>query len=52
MRDIVALLMKGKSTRVVAKSLGFSQSTVNRMRKKHCSNLKLPKRGVPKILTT
>jgi hypothetical protein len=22
------------------------------VRKKHCSNLKLPKRGVPKILTT
>ena len=52
MRDIVVLLMKGKSIRVVAKSLGFSQSTVNRMRKKHCSNLELPKRGVPKIFTT
>ena len=51
MRDIVALLIKGESTRVVAKSLGFSQSTVNRVRKKHCSNLELPKRGVPKILT-
>ena len=52
MRDIVGLLMKGKSIRVVAKSLGFSQSTVNIVRKKHCSNLELPKRGVPKILTT
>ena len=52
MRNIVALLMKGKSTRVVAKSLGFSQSMVNRVRKKHCSNLELSKRGVPKILTT
>jgi transposase len=51
-RDIVALLMKAKSTRVVAKSLGFSQSTVNRVRKKHCSDLELPKRGVPKILST
>ena len=51
-RDIVALLMKGKNTRVVAKSLDFSQSTVNRVWKKHCSNLELPKRGVPKILTT
>ena len=28
-RDIVALLMKGKSTRVVARSLDFSQSMVN-----------------------
>ena len=52
MRDIVALLMRGKSTRVVVKSLGFSQSMVNRVRKKYCSNLELPKRGVPKILTT
>ena len=52
MRDIVALLMKGKSTRVVAKSLGFSQSTVNRVRKKHCNDLELPKRGVPKIFST
>lgn len=51
-RDIVALLMKGQSTRVVTKSLGFSQSTVNRVRKKHCSNLELPKQGAPKILTT
>ena len=25
---------------------------MNRVRKKHCSNLELPKRGVPKILTT
>ena len=52
MRDIVAILMKGQSTRVVAKSLGFSQSMVDRVRKKHCSNLELPKRSVPKILTT
>ena len=52
MRDMVTLFMKGKSTRVVAKSLGFSQSTVNRVRKKYCSNLELPKRDVPKILTT
>jgi transposase len=36
--DIVALLIKGKSTREVAKSLGFSQSTVNRVRTKHCSS--------------
>ena len=42
-RDIVAFLIKGKSTRVVAKSLSFSQSMMNRVRKKHCSNLELPK---------
>ena len=52
MRDIVALSLKGKSTRVVAKSLGFSQSTVNRVRKEHRSDLELPNRGVPKILST
>jgi len=51
-RNIVALLMKGKNTRVVPKSLGFSQGTMNRVRKKHCSSSKLPKQGVPKILTT
>jgi FixJ family two-component response regulator len=40
--DIVAILIKGKSTREIAKSLGFSQSIVNRMRRKHCSSLELP----------
>lgn len=49
--NIVALLMKGKSTREVAKSLGFAQSTVNRVRKKHCSSLELPKRGRREILS-
>jgi DNA-binding CsgD family transcriptional regulator len=37
--DIIALLIKGKNTREFAKSLGFSQSIVNRVRKKHCSSL-------------
>jgi transposase len=50
--NIVALLIKGKSTREVAKSLGFSQSIVNRMRRKHCSSLELPQRGRREILTT
>jgi transposase len=49
--NIVALLIKGKSTREVAKSLGFSQSTVNRVRRKCCSSLELPKRGRREILT-
>jgi DNA-binding CsgD family transcriptional regulator len=40
--DIVALLIKGKSKREVAKSLGFSQSTMNRVRKNHCNSLELP----------
>jgi transposase len=38
---IVALLIKGKSTREIAKPLGFSQSTVNRVKKKHCSSIEL-----------
>lgn len=38
--------------RVVAKSLGFSPSTLIRVMKKHCSNLDLLKRGAMKILTT
>jgi transposase len=50
--DIVALLIKGKSTREVAKSLDFLESTVNRVRKKHCSSLELPPRDCKEILTT
>jgi hypothetical protein len=42
--------MKGKSTREVAKSLGFSQSSVNRVRRKNCSSLELPQRGRREIL--
>ena len=49
--NIVALLIKGKSTREVTKSLGFSQSTVNRVRRKYCSSLKLPQQGRREILT-
>ena len=49
--NIVALLIKGKSTREVTKSLGFSQSTVNRVRRKCCSSLELPQRGRREILT-
>jgi transposase-like protein len=48
--DIVALLIKGKSTKEVAKSLGFSQSTMNRVRRKHSSSLELPQRGRREIL--
>jgi DNA-binding NarL/FixJ family response regulator len=40
--DIVALLIKGKTTREVAESLDFSQSTMNRVRRKHYSSLGLP----------
>jgi hypothetical protein len=49
--DIFVLLIKGKSTREVVKSLGFSQSTMNRVRRKHCSSLELPQRGHREILT-
>ena len=49
--DIVALLIKGKTTREVAKSLDFSQSTMNRVRRKHCSSLGLLQRGRQEILT-
>ena len=49
--NIVALLIKGKRTREVAKSLGFSQSTMNRVKKKHCSSLELPQQGHREILT-
>lgn len=49
--DIIALFMKGSRTRMVAKFLGFSQSTVNRERKKHCSSLKLLQQGCSRILT-
>jgi hypothetical protein len=31
--------------------LGFSQSTMNRVRRKHCSSLELPQRGHREILT-
>jgi transposase len=50
--DIVTLLIKGKSTREVAKSLDFSQSTMNRMRRKHSSSLELPPRSHRETLTT
>ena len=40
--NIVVLLIKGKSTREVVKSLGFLQSTMNRMRRKYYSSLELP----------
>jgi hypothetical protein len=49
--DIVALLIKGKSTREVVKSLDFSQSIVNRVKMKHCSSLELPQQGCREILT-
>ena len=39
--DIVALLIKDKSTREFAKFLGFLQATMNRMRGKHYNNLEL-----------
>jgi hypothetical protein len=48
---IVALLIKGKSTREIAKPLGFSQSTVNRVKKKHCSSIELLQWGRREILT-
>jgi hypothetical protein len=50
--NIVALLIKGKSTKEVAKSLDFSQAIVNQMRRKHCSSLELPQRGCGEFLTT
>ena len=50
--DIVVLLIKGKNTRKVVKSLGFSQSIVNRVKRKHCSSLELPQRGCRELLTT
>jgi hypothetical protein len=49
--DIVALLINSKSTRQVAKSLNFSQSTVNRVKKKHFSRLILPQRGCRETFT-
>jgi transposase len=50
--NIVALLIKSKNTREVVKSLGFSKSIVNRMKRKHCSSLEMPQRGRREILTT
>ena len=45
-------MIKGKNIREVAKSLDFSQSTMNRMRRKHYSSLELPQRCPWEILTT
>src|SRR6478672_4363637 len=49
--NILALIEKGNSSRKIARSLGLSQSTVNRVRKRHSHNLDLSKGGRPRVLT-
>jgi hypothetical protein len=40
------------SNKEVASVVGLSQSTVNRIRKKHFENIIMPRRGCPQALTT
>ena len=49
--NTVALVEKGNSSRKIARSLGLSQFTVNRVRKRQSHNLDLSKGGCPKVLT-
>ena len=48
--NIVSLVEKGNSSRKIARRLGLSQSTVNRVRKRQSHNLDLSKEGHPEVL--
>ena len=49
--NIVALIEKGNSSREITRSLGLSQSTANRVRKRHSHNLDFSKGGRSKVRT-
>lgn len=48
---IISLLKKGISTREVCKKYAISQSSVQRIRSKYCSDISGPSAGRPKILS-
>ena len=50
-QNILALIEKGRSSRKIAKSVGFAQSTVNKVRTRLSTSVALSKEARPKVLT-